>query len=284
MPEALRKPFEIPLPDGDDWPVDPIVVFRTRPDVSTDPADEGKPTAYRNIETHWWDASQVYGSSDGRGWQKSAATPPPARLRRTARSISTTMGHLPLTGAEGDSKQQGKVELAGVNGNWWIGLSLMHTLFAREHNVICDRLKLEYPRADGEWLFNKARLIVAALTAKIHTVEWTPALLNTPTMRTAMRANWWGLLGERFIRGYGRKVDSEVLGGIIGGEPDHHGAPYAMTEEFTAVYRMHALMPDVFHFRRHGRRRRDRHAVADRGVGRGRAETLRNGPAGRRRL
>jgi hypothetical protein len=42
-----------------------------------------------------------------------------------------------------------------------------------------------------------------------------------------------------------------VLGGIVGSAPDHHTAPYAMTEEFTAVYRMHSLLPDVFHFRRH---------------------------------
>ncbi len=251
VPEALRKPFEIPLPDGDDWPVDPIVVFRTRPDLSRSPADEGKPTAYRNTETHWWDGSQIYGSSTSR-IAEIRRDPSNGEAVADGKIHLDDKGRLPLTGADSDSKQHGLVELAGVNGNWWIGLSLMHTLFAREHNVICDRLKLEYPGADGDWLFNKARLIVAALTAKIHTVEWTPALLNTTTMRMAMRANWWGLLGERFIRGYGRKVQSEVLGGIVGSGPNHHTAPYAMTEEFTAVYRMHSLLPDVFHFRRHG--------------------------------
>ena len=52
-----------------------------------------------------------------------------------------------------------ELELAGVNGNWWIGLSVMHTLFSREHNAIVDRLRAEYPDKDGEWLFQKARLI-----------------------------------------------------------------------------------------------------------------------------
>jgi hypothetical protein len=156
-------------------------------------------------------------------------------------------GHLPLD-AQGEVVN---LELAGVNGNWWIGLSVLHTLFAREHNAIVDRLRLDYPAADGEWLFQKARLVNAALMAKIHTVEWTPALMNSPEGRFAMRGNFWGLLGEHYSRAYGRLGDGEILSGIPGSPPDHHAAPYAMTEEFTAVYRMHSLLPDAFSFRRH---------------------------------
>src|SRR6185503_9355085 len=37
---------------------------------------------------------------------------------------------------------------------------------------------------------------------------------------------------------------SEILGGIVGSKADHHAAPYSLTEEFVAVYRMHPLMPD----------------------------------------
>src|SRR5262249_50107419 len=84
--------------------------------------------------------------------------------------------------AKSDAPNQ---ELAGVNGNWWVGLSVMHTLFAREHNAIVDRLRIDYPAADGEWLFQKARVINAALIAKIHTVEWTPALLARRAFRHA---------------------------------------------------------------------------------------------------
>jgi hypothetical protein len=43
--------------------------------------------------------------------------------------------------------------------------------------------------------------------------------------------------------------DNEVLGGIPGSPTDHHTAPYTLTEEFVAVYRMHSLMPDEYTIR-----------------------------------
>jgi hypothetical protein len=66
-----------------------------------------------------------------------------------------------------------------------------------------------------------------------------------------MRGNFWGLLGEEYARAYGRVGTGEILSGIPGSPTDHHTAPYAMTEEFTAVYRMHSLLPDEFSFRSH---------------------------------
>ncbi len=98
----------------------------------------------------------------------------------------------------------------------------------------------------------------AALIAKIHTVEWTTALLGTPTLRTAMRSNWWGLMGERFSRRFGRVSKSEEVSGILGSQAWQHGAPYAMTEEFVAVYRMHPLIPDDFSLRS----AKDNHEIA----------------------
>jgi hypothetical protein len=43
---------------GDDWPRDPLTILRSRADPPA-PGDEGLPTAYSNIESHWWDASQI---------------------------------------------------------------------------------------------------------------------------------------------------------------------------------------------------------------------------------
>ncbi len=142
--------------------------------------------------------------------------------------------------------------LAAVNGNWWIGLSSMHTLFTREHTAIVDRLHIEYPDKDGEWLFQKARLINAALIAKIHATEWTPALLQSPTLQYAMRGSWWGVLGQAYFKAFGRPLHNELLSGIPNSPQEHYAAPYAITEEFTAVYRLHSLIPDDYSFRRHG--------------------------------
>jgi hypothetical protein len=154
-------------------------------------------------------------------------------------------GHLPLDpeAADKDPDQ----ELAAVNGSWWIGLSTMHTLFTREHNAIVDRLHIEYPDKDGEWLFQKARLVVAALIVKIHAAEWTPALLQMPTLQFAMRASWWGVLGQAYFKAFGRPLHNDLLNGFPGSPHDHYVVPYSITEDFTAVYRLHSLVPDASH-------------------------------------
>jgi hypothetical protein len=125
----------------------------------------------------------------------------------------------------------------------------LFTLFAMEHNAICERLRAEYPDWSDERLFQTARLINAALLAKIHTVEWTPAILGHPALQIGMRVNWWGLAGEQVNRLLGRISESELISGIPGGPKNHFGVPYALTEEFVAVYRMHPLIRDDMTFR-----------------------------------
>ncbi len=243
--DTQNPPHRIPTPPGDDWPGPEMTILRTGSDPTRRPEEAARPSTYINSETHWWDGSQIYGS-----------TPELQRRMRTDPATGEVLpdglvyldpeGHLQIDRENKVADQ----ELAGVNGNWWAGLSVLTTLFIREHNAIARRLRLEHPDRDGEWLFHKARLVNAALIAKIHTTEWTPALLDTPELRFGMRGNWWGALEETYKRAYGRVSDSELLSGIPGSTHDHHTAPYAMTEEFTAVYRMHPLIPDAFSFRR----------------------------------
>jgi hypothetical protein len=227
------NPWLVELAAGDPWPDHPMQIPRTH---RADRTRDGGPPTYSNTESHWWDASQVYGSS-----------PDLQHLIRThsgGKLLLSPEGLVPFD----PSRQR---HLAGVNGNWWVGLAMLHTLFMREHNAICDRLARAYPAWGDDELFEHARLVNAALLAKIHTVEWTPALLGNPIMQTGMRVNWWGLLGERFSRRFGRASASEEISGIPGSKTYHHGAPYAMTEEFVAVYRMHPLVPDDYSFRTH---------------------------------
>ncbi len=93
-------------------------------------------------------------------------------------------------------------------------------------------------------LFATARRVNAALMAKIHTIEWTPAVLPHPTVGAAMRGNWYGMFGPRGSRLLRRLTRSDLLTGIPGSPCDDHGAAYSLTEEFVAVYRMHPLIPD----------------------------------------
>jgi len=80
--------------------------------------------------------------------------------------------------------------------------------------------------------------------AKIHTIEWTPAILAHPTLQIAMATNWWGLVGEKLTKLVGRiSKTSEIISGIPGSGADQDGVPYYLTEEFTSVYRMHSLLP-----------------------------------------
>lgn len=224
-------PYELELEATDTWPERPMRIDRTESDGAVDRA--GGAPSFANTETHWWDASQLYGSNLATQHRVRAGKDGKLRIRPDRR--------LPIDPATG-------IEITGFNKNWWVGLSLMHTLFTLEHNAICDRLRAEYPGWDDEQLFSTARLVNAALIAKIHALEWTPAILAHPAVKIGMRGNWWGLVGERLHRFLGRAGEWDVLWGIPGSTTNHHRAPYAITEEFVAIYRMHPLMPDDFAF------------------------------------
>jgi hypothetical protein len=228
------NPWRIELAPDDDWYERPMRILRTRRDPTRPEHGHGAPPTFANTASQWWDASQLYGSDQ--------ATQDSVRSGEGGRLRLEPDGLLRLDPDQG-------VPVTGVNGNWWLGLELMHTLFTLEHNAIADRLRAEYPGWSDQELFDRARLVTAALTAKIHTVEWTTAILAHPTLQVAMRANWWGLEGRRLHEAAGRLARSEWIAGIPGSEPDHFGVPYSITEEFVAVYRMHPLLRDEYTFR-----------------------------------
>lgn len=224
--------IRVDLAADDDWPSrtpgGQLLIRRSRP---SDAAFTDALPIFDNTETHWWDGSQIYGSTPERERA--------VRAHAGGRLTILDDGLLPVEEGRG-------IDLTGVNGNWWVGLSLMHTLFAQEHNAVCRMLAARHPDWDDDRLFSVARRITAAVMAKIHTIEWTPALVPHRTVRAAMRANWSGLLGRRGSRVMRRVTRADALIGIPGSRVDDHGVPYALTEEFVAVYRMHPLIPDEF--------------------------------------
>jgi hypothetical protein len=232
---AGTKNVEVPMPPGMNWHNTPggtpENVMRFADDKGEDPGDrEQPPILFANSASHWWDGSEVYGGDE--------------TIARSLRenggggALHLEDGHLPLG--------PGGFPLTGFNDNWWLGLSAMHTLFAREHNAVCAALRDEYPSMDEDGLYHTARLVVAALIAKIHTVEWSPAILATDVLEIGLRANWEGPPRQWLTQLGLWLVDAHALTGIPETLPDHHTVPYSLTEDFVTVYRMHPLIPDDF--------------------------------------
>ena len=219
----------IPVSAGDNWWEQPMRV----PVTPADPpkvAGSTRPPAYINENSHWWDGSQVYGST--------TTAQAAIRTGKDGKVKVGADGRLqidPITG----------LEITGMPDNGWVGLSLLHGLFALEHNAVCDRLRQRHAGWTDEKLFQQARLVVSALIAKIHTVEWSTSILPNRLISTGLVANWRGLLRDvqNVIPGLN---DNDLLAGIPGSRTEHHGTPYTMTEEFVSVYRMHPLMPDDY--------------------------------------
>jgi len=244
-----RVPFPENDPRREIYGLEEMLVQKTQADPTYDSTTEQQPHTYINEVTHWWDASQIYGSN--------RATVQSLRLDYDGNKLE--FGKLFLPGEKlprydvnGD---QNRMERTGYIRNWWLGLSVLHTLFAREHNSICDMLHYHYPKMSSDEIFHKARLINAALIAKIHTVEWTPAILPNEALVDGMFANWYGLLTKIFKKGKHKKTVADInirnreLGGIVGNAPTKVMSKYALSEEFTAVYRMHSLLPDTLNIK-----------------------------------
>jgi hypothetical protein len=242
--DPAARTIDLPVPSGGSWqnvvggPQEPTM--RIFDNVEHRAGAHDRPPVFSNSGSHWWDASQVYGRM-----------PEAARLLRVQdgnavlAELRLQDGFLPedvdpaLAGARG-------IELTGFNDNWWLGLSALHTIFAREHNTICAALRAEYRGWSEDKIYNTARLVVAALIAKIHTIEWTPAILATEAIDQALNANWSGAPRDWLSRLAVWLVDVSALKGIPESMPDHHGVPFSLTEEFVSVYRLHPLMPDDY--------------------------------------
>ncbi len=239
--EIDEVPIPVDHPARQRFHIDRMPVPRSWPDPTRQPGESGSPRAFLNEVTHWWDGSQIYGSD----------VSTVRRLRSDPDGVPVGGGRLYLDpdGLLPVDPHTG-MESTGFTRNWWIGLALLHTLFAREHNAICDMLAEHHPDMSDDALFLKARMVNAALMAKIHTIEWTPAILPNPALLKGMTANWYGLLTDLFDSSArpaaleSIRTRSMEIGGIIG-NPTPSAAKYALSEEFVAVYRLHSLLPDV---------------------------------------
>ena len=249
--------WEVPNPD--DHPArmqgpQRMTVRKTQPD----PHPTTGRLTFANEVTHWWDASHVYGSDQ--------------QTCDRLRTVDGTMlagGELYLEGLDGKPDLRngffrvhpdtGVVD-TGFTRNMWVGIAAEHLLLARHHNWVCGQLRRRYPRHPwtSDQLYGIARLIVAAVQAKIHTVEWTTAVLPNPQVVAGLNTAVYGLIetcrrpnGERRIRSEW-EPKHPILGGLLGGTRDNHGVRHGFSEEFESVYRLHAALVDNLEIRRVG--------------------------------
>ena len=111
-------------------------VHRTQPHAVLDPSDVECP-GYRNENTAWWDGSQIYGSSEEVA-KRLRTRSPDGKLTLDERGQASFI-----------PRDEHGNPLTGFNNNWWFGMEMLHTLFALEHNAICDALKEAYPSMTG---------------------------------------------------------------------------------------------------------------------------------------
>jgi hypothetical protein len=276
-PNMEQNPYKVTGPDGKVYAID-----RTKENPNPrSQYKEGFEKISANDVTHWWDGSQIYGSDQD---QQNAVR---SFSRGKMRTVIVNGREVLPKNTEfnpADNRQNRGYEVTGFKDNWWVGLSMLHTLFVKEHNSIADMLMKKYVTYDGtsrkftwtngrevkvldergldEQIFQTARLVNDAILAKIHTVEWTPAILPNKVLRRGMYTNWYGLANAntwtKLFKNFPGLNKTEILsglksdyavGGIVGEKTNNFGVPYSITEEFTSVYRLHSLLPETLNFR-----------------------------------
>lgn len=144
---------------------------------------QNNPREQTNLITSWIDASNVYGSDEDRAhWLRVFSD---GKLKTSAGNLlpfNTFDGEYDseidpnAPSMAGDDGGSTKTYVAGdVRAGEQPGLTSLHTLFVREHNRACDRLKNQGIQGD-EQIYQLARKHVGALIQNITFNEFLPAL------------------------------------------------------------------------------------------------------------
>src|SRR5262249_14354851 len=162
---TMDDPVRLPLKPGDTWPEPTMAIHRDiEAPLSEREKRAGIAPVYENEESHWWDASFIYGSS----WEveKTLRTFEGGRFKVDEQRkllLHNALTNLPLT---------------GFTRNMWLGPYIIHTVFALEHNSLANAIARDFPDWTDQQIFDEARKGIANLIDKIHTIEWTTALLQ----------------------------------------------------------------------------------------------------------
>ncbi|MBK7869901.1 MAG: T9SS type A sorting domain-containing protein [Saprospiraceae bacterium] len=189
------EPAMIQVPQGDPW-FDPmgtgqvmIPMTRNKFDVATG-TSVGNPRQHPNELTAFVDASGVYGSDEERAaWLRTFIG---GKLRTSSNNL---MPFNTITGEFDSPINPGAPKMAnpvGLTQKFFVGgdvranenplLAAIHTIFVREHNLLCEELSKKNPGWNDEQLYQHARKLVSGSIQAILYEEWLPALgVTLPT-------------------------------------------------------------------------------------------------------
>ncbi len=188
-PNNPGEEMNIPVPPYDAY-FDPngsgtavIPMERSSYDTTTG-TGTGNPRIYFNGITAFIDASNIYGSEAQRAaWLRTFSG---GKLKMSAGNLlpyNTTTGEYddpvdPI--APGMAMPYPNVQKYFVSGDVRANenplLTSLHTLFAREHNRLCEELVVAHPEWTDEHLYQQARKLVGAEIQAIVYEEWLPGL------------------------------------------------------------------------------------------------------------
>ncbi|MEZ5057509.1 MAG: peroxidase family protein [Saprospiraceae bacterium] len=189
------EPLMIPVPQGDQW-FDPfntgqMVIPTSRNQIMPGTGtDINNPRRFPNSITAFLDASAVYGSDLQRAnWLRTFAGGKMKTSEGNLLPYNTITGEYDddidpnAPGMADDVGFATRLFVAGdVRANENPLLLSFHTLFVREHNRICDELRLLHPNWRDEQLYQGARKRVGALMQAIVYEEWLPTMgVNVPS-------------------------------------------------------------------------------------------------------
>lgn len=141
--------------------------------VMTSPTD---PTQQRpiNANTSPIDLSEVYGSDEERF--EALIEPGSCKLRTSG---DGTLLPLNVDNLENEPVESADFFVAGdIRSNENPALTSLHTIFLREHNLLCDELESDFPELSQRELFDLARKVNIFQKQRIVYEEFLPAILG----------------------------------------------------------------------------------------------------------
>uniref|UniRef100_T1JD39 Chorion peroxidase n=1 Tax=Strigamia maritima TaxID=126957 RepID=T1JD39_STRMM len=186
------------------------------------------PRNQMNTLTGIIDANFIYGSSDN--FAKSLRANKGGRMRTLPAFKQHGLKDLLPLKYENPDEQCNRpnsdvycFDAGDIRVNEQIMLTVLHTIFVREHNRIADELSQVNPHWDDETLYHETRHILAAIVQFITYNEFLPILLG----KTVLEKYGLKLLKEGFYDGYDTNVN-----------------PGTTAEFLTAAFRFgHSLLP-----------------------------------------